>query len=114
MLTYLHPLIFKALINLEFLDLEYNQINSLNPVLLQKVFYLTLSSNRLIYIDPLAFKNMTVLTELAFRDNQISYLNDTIFNGLTMLTELSFYRNLLISLSEQIFSELTSLVTLRL
>lgn len=76
--------------------------------------YLSLDKNQLNTIDPLAFQTLNQLKHLNLSFNNLSHLSPLLFEDLHNLTTLSLTNNVLKVLPEDIFSNAANLKTLNL
>ncbi|XP_032413981.1 toll-like receptor 21 [Xiphophorus hellerii] len=76
--------------------------------------YLSLDKNQLNTIDPLAFQTLHQLKHLNLSFNNLSHLSPSLFEDLHNLTTLSLTNNVLKVLPEDIFSNAANLKTLNL
>lgn len=95
--------------SLEFLDLSYNKLHDLNPVLIRctQLKVLNLSDNHLEDI-PDALKSLKELTELNLSHNKLQYI-PLVINQFAQLTKLDLSNNSI----EKIYGTITEMITLR-
>nr|ABB21160.1 variable lymphocyte receptor A [Eptatretus stoutii] len=109
--------VFDHLVNLDKLYLRQNQLRSLPRGVfdsLTKLTYLTLSENQLQSLPHGVFDQLNDLKTLDLQQNQLKSLPPKIFDKLTKLTLLYLYNNQLQSLPKGVFDKLTELKTLEL
>ncbi|XP_030845966.1 toll-like receptor 3 [Strongylocentrotus purpuratus] len=103
--------------SLSVLRLAGNKIQFLSPYVfsnLTRLVELDLSVNKVQSLSPYVFSNLTRLVELDLSCNKIQSLSPYVFSNLTRLVELDLSYNKIQSLSQYVFSNLTRLVELHL
>lgn len=103
---------FSMPLELEVIDLSFNLIHSVDQITfsrLKKLHFLSLKHNRISFISPGVFKDLTSLTSLDISDNNIKELEFGIFTGLKNVKTLKIQNNRLTEVHELSFHELAKL-----
>jgi Leucine-rich repeat (LRR) protein len=112
-IDYLEPMLFKTCSNLEYIYLTGNKLKRLDPNLfdgLYKLIGIYLSSNKIEQLDPQIFTGLINLKELYLRENRLRHLDPRLFNGLNRLTYLRINNNKLECLDPALFHGLNNLI----
>lgn len=115
-LTEINENLFKDLTFLETVWICSNKIEYLNALAfnnLPNLKHLSLSNNQLTHIDMLEFKSKG-LTHLFLANNQISRIDKDAFKNFENLVQLSLFKNLLTSLDSNLFRSCTNLKEINL
>ena len=108
---------FQNFAELEFLNLDNNEISSIPPNTfrgLNKLVWLKLSDNKLTAINENWFEDLTNLEELALSQNQLEDIPDSTFENLYKLKKLSLDRNKIETITRRCFQYNQQLEEIRL
>ena len=116
-LSCIKKILFKGLINLDYLMLDYNLIQIIEPdsfIDLNNLKYLYLDNNKIKHIENLAFSGLNMLDTLNLSYNYLEVINQNMFSMLHNLTVLILDSNIINSIDQAAFVYFKNLTTLSL